>query len=78
MKKEIDDMKDPVGYFLNMGDEEIDDMKDTVRYFLCMGDEEEAINVLTAHGLSKREAQSIIDEVDPMTIEEAFEYMNSV
>jgi len=54
------------------------DMEDTVRYFLGLGDKEEAINILEAHCLNEKEIQSIIREVDPMTIEEAFTYMNSV
>lgn len=53
------------------------DLEDTIRYFLGMGEKEEAINILLANGLSKQEAREIVDEVEPMTIEEAFDYMNS-
>jgi len=53
-------------------------MEDTVRYFLGLGDAEEASKVLQLNlHLSKEEVQLTIDEVEPMTIEEAFAYMNS-
>lgn len=54
-----------------------EDMKETVRYVLGLGDEEEATKILKGLDLSDANISSVIDEVEPMTIEEAVKYMNS-
>lgn len=53
------------------------DTEDTIKYLLGLGDEEEAIKILKGLDLNDKEIQSVIDEAEPITSEEAFEYMNS-
>lgn len=54
-----------------------EDTKETVRYLLGRGDEDEATKVLKASNLSDEEAQSVINEAEPMTTKESIEHINS-